>query len=70
MLALCDLPAGRGDSLGPKILLQRWLGLATPGGAKSPVGQIKRVMLVTRAVTERMQNTVELGSRYPKVISV
>ncbi len=32
MLAPCDLLAGRGDSLGPKILSQRWLGLATLGG--------------------------------------
>ncbi len=40
MLAPCDLLPGRGDSLGRKILSQRWLGLTTLG-VKSPVGQIK-----------------------------
>ncbi len=29
MLAPCDLLVGRGDSLGPRILSQRWLGLVT-----------------------------------------
>ncbi len=32
MLAPCDLLVGRGDSLGPRILSQRWFELVTPEG--------------------------------------
>ncbi len=55
-LLLCDLLAGGGgDSLGPRILSQRWLGARDPWVVKSPVGQIKQVVLITRANTARKQ---------------
>ncbi len=49
MLAPCDLMAGRGYSLHLRILSQRRLGLATLG-VKSPVGQKKQVVLITRCM--------------------
>ncbi len=52
MLAPCHFQLGKSDSLSPRILSQRWLGLMTLGGIKSLVGQVKQVMLITRAVTE------------------
>ncbi len=57
MLAPCNLLVRRDDSLNSRILAQRWLGLVTLGGLNPSFGQIKQVMLTSRAVTEWMQNT-------------
>ncbi len=56
MLAPCDLLAGRDDSLGPKILSQRWLGLTTLGG-KIPSWSDK----TSDAHNKRMQNAEHIA---------